>query len=237
MKENHLKRDVPAFPWVPMTAKERQILKKTAAYVKKAMSGEGSGHDWWHVARVAQNAALISKGEPKANPFVVGAAALLHDIKDWKFSGGDEEAGPREAARLLKKLGADPESVSHIAQIMREVTYKGAGVKTKPSSLEGKIVQDADRLDALGAIGIARCFAYGGMRGREIYNPEEKPILHKSFAQYKKAKGHSVNHFYEKLLLLTSRMNTKTGRRLAKARDRFMRNYLKNFFAEWKGRA
>lgn len=220
-----------------MTPKQRQILKKTGAYVKKAMSGEGSGHDWWHVARVAGNAALIAKGEPKADPFIVGCAGLLHDIKDWKFAGGSEEAGPREATRLLKRLGSDPESIDRITQIMREVTYKGAGVKTKPSSLEGKIVQDADRLDALGAIGIARCFAYGGLKGREIYDPEEKPVMHASFAQYKKSKGHSINHFYEKLLLLKSRMNTKTGRRLAIARDQFMRSYLKHFYAEWKGKS
>jgi len=220
-----------------MTPKQRQILKKTAAYVKKAMSGEGTGHDWWHVARVSANASLIAKGEPMADPFVVQAAALLHDIKDWKFAGGDEEAGPREAARLLKRLGCPGPGIIRITQIMREVTYKGAGVKTKPGSLEGKIVQDADRLDALGAIGIARCFAYGGMRGREIYNPEEKPVMHASFAQYKKSKGHSINHFYEKLLLLKSRMNTPTGRRLASARDRFMRRYLDQFYAEWDAKS
>lgn len=220
-----------------MTQNQRQIIKKVESYVKKAMSGEGSGHDWWHVARVAGSALLISKGEPKADPFIVQAAALLHDIKDWKFAGGDEEAGPREATRLLKRLGSDPSDTDRIVEIMREVTYKGAGVKTRPSSLEGKIVQDADRLDAMGAIGIARCFAYGGMKGREIYNPHEFPVMHPSFTRYKKSKGHSINHFYEKLLLLKSRMNTKTGRRLALQRDKFMRNYLKNFYSEWKGQS
>jgi uncharacterized protein len=178
---------------------------------------------------------LIARFEPQADPFIVRAAALLHDIKDWKFADGDEEAGPREAARLLKRFGADPAFISRVSQVVREVTFKGAKVKDRPTSLEAKIVQDADRLDAIGAVGIARCFAYGGMKGREIYNPHEKPVLHKSFAQYKKSKGHSLNHFYEKLLLLKGRMNTRQGEKLALARDKFMREYLKNFYAEWGG--
>ena len=216
-----------------MNRTQRKILAQIEASVKKAMSGEASGHDWWHVARVAANAAKIAAAEPRADPFIVRAAALLHDLKDWKFAGGDEEAGPREALRLTKRFGATAEAAAQVAAIVREVSFKGAGVKSKPLSLEGRIVQDADRLDAIGAIGIARCFAYGGMKKREIYDPAVKPVLHKSFAHYKKSKGHSINHFYEKLLLLKARMNTKEGRRLAKTRDAFMRAYLKNFHAEW----
>ena len=220
-----------------MSPKQRQILKKIEAEVKKTMSGEGSGHDWWHVARVASNAAKIAQAETKADPFITLCAALLHDIKDWKFAGGDEEAGPREAIRIMKRFDAGSLERARVAQVIREVSYKGAGVKTKPSSLEAQIVQDADRLDAIGAIGIARCFAYGGMKNREIYSPLEKPVMHQSFAHYKKSKGHSINHFYEKLLLLKSRMNTKGGKKLALARDKFMRDYLKNFYLEWNGKA
>jgi uncharacterized protein len=215
-----------------MNQKQRQILLNIELAVKRQMSKEGTGHDWWHVSRVLKNSKKIAASLTKADSFLIQAAALLHDIRDWKFSRGDEEAGPREADRLLKKYGTEKESRIRVSQIIRELSYKGAGVKTRPSSLEGKIVQDADRLDAMGAIGIARCFAYGGSMGREIYNPAEKPKLHKNFAAYKKSKGHSINHFYEKLLLLKSRMNTLEGRRLAVKRDSFMRSYLQHFYQE-----
>jgi uncharacterized protein len=220
-----------------LNQKQRQILKKIETAVKTAMSKEGTGHDWWHVARVAKNAKKIVVTQAKADSFLVQAAALLHDIKDWKFSAGDDEAGPKEATRLMQRNGADLNTTLRVAQIIREVSYKGSGVKTTPSSLEGKIVQDADRLDAIGAIGIARCFAYGGFKGREIYNPEEKPTLHRNFAEYKKSKSHSINHFYEKLLLLKSRMNTREGKRLALTRDRFMRIYLRQFYLEWQAQS
>ena len=212
---------------------KRQIIKKIRAHVEKAMLGEGSGHDWWHVARVAATAKRLAAEEPKADAGLVELGALLHDIKDWKFAGGDEEAGPKEARRLLKKAGASEELAAQVAQIVREVSYKGAKVKTVPTSLSSSLVQDADRLDAIGAIGIARCFAYGGAMHRAIYDPREKPVLHASFAQYKKAKGHSINHFYEKLLLLKKRMNTKAGKREAQKRHAFMELYLKNFYREW----
>jgi uncharacterized protein len=186
------------------------------------------------VARVARNALKIAGSEPGADRFIVQAAALLHDIKDWKFARGSDEAGPREATRLLKRLGASVGETQAVAEVIRGCSFKGAAVKTKPGSIEGKIVQDADRLDAIGAIGIARCFAYGGMKRREIYQPGKKPVLHRSFVHYKKSKSHSINHFYEKLLLLKSRMNTRGGRRLAVSRHRFMRDFLMQFFAEWK---
>jgi uncharacterized protein len=230
---DHHKRDKGIFLLLRMTQKQRQILKKLEQAVQKAMSGEGTGHDWWHVARVLRNATDIAKKERACDPFIVGAAALLHDIRDWKFAGGDEEAGPKEAGRLMRRFGAPEPDTDRVMQAIREVSFKGAGVKTKPRSLEARIVQDADRLDALGALGIARCFAYGGSRNREIYVPGEKPTLHQSFAQYKKSKGNSINHFYEKLLLLRSRMNTREGKRMATQRDSFMRDYLRAFFREW----
>jgi uncharacterized protein len=217
--------------------KQRQILAKIQAQVKQIMGAEGTGHDWWHARRVAGNAKKIWSTEPGADAFLVQAAAWLHDIKDWKFSGGDLRAGPREAARLLKRQGATATEIRRIAEIIGEVSYKGAGVKTKPASLEGKIVQDADRLDALGAIGLARCFAYGGAKNRPIYEPGVRPLMHPSFASYKKSKSHSINHFYEKLLLLKARMHTAEGRRLAAGRDRLMRRFLASFYREWRGQA
>lgn len=156
---------------------------------------------------------------------------------DWKFHGGDEEAGPKIAGRLLRRLKADPGLVFRVQQVVREVTFKGAGVKDRPSSLEARLVQDADRLDALGAIGIARTFAYGGARGRSMYEPGEKPVMHKSFAAYKKSRGHSINHFYEKLLLLKGRLHTREARRIAAGRDKMMRDFLRRFFKEWEGLA
>jgi uncharacterized protein len=212
------------------------LIEKTAAAVKKAMLGEGTGHDWWHVRRVWKTAARLAREERGADAQVAALGALLHDLGDWKFHGGDEEAAPREAGKMLKRLGAAPGLIAKVQAICREVSFKGAGVRDRPSSLEARIVQDADRLDALGAIGIARCFAYGGAKGRQIYEPGVKPVMHQSFAAYKKAKGHSVNHFYEKLLLLKGRMHTASGKRLARERDAFLRAYLRRFLAEWEGR-
>jgi uncharacterized protein len=218
-----------------MPEKNRLILQKIERSVKKAMSGEASGHDWWHVARVRQNALKIARSEPKASRFLVEAAALLHDLKDWKFAGGDAEAGARQALRLMRRMGASPEDARAVSAIVRQVSFKGAGVKDAPDSLEARIVQDADRLDALGALGIARCFAYGGMKKRAIYTPGEKPVLHGSFGSYKKSQSASISHFYEKLLLLRRRMRTAEGRRLAASRDAFMRAFLRRFYSEWKG--
>jgi uncharacterized protein len=233
LEGKHHKRDGIIFLLVQMTQKQRQILEKAENYVRKAMSGEGSGHDWWHVARVKRQAAAIAATEQGCRAYIALCAALLHDIKDWKFAGGDEEAGPKEAGRLMLKFGASGDDAQQVMQIVREVSYKGAGVRTLGTTLEARVVQDADRLDAMGAIGIARCFAYGGSRSRAIFDPAEKPVLHLSFAQYKRSKGSSINHFYEKLLLLKARMQTKEGRRLAAHRDRFMRDYLRAFFREW----
>ena len=160
---------------------------------------------------------------------------MLHDLADWKFRGGDEEAAPREAGRWLRRLKAPSDRIARVQAICREVSYKGAGVKDRPSSLEARIVQDADRLDAIGAVGIARTFAYGGAKGRSIYEPGEPPRLHCSFAQYRRSRGHTINHFHEKLLLVKARLHTREARRLARSRHAFMEVFLRRFHREWEG--
>jgi uncharacterized protein len=197
------------------------------------LEGEGSGHDWWHVYRVWQTAKDISKKE-KSDSFIVELAALLHDIADWKFHNGDETVGPKIAGKWLTSQGLNSESVKTVQEIIEDVSFKGAGVKKKIRSKEGKIVQDADRLDAMGAIGIARCFAYGGFKHYGIYNPEIKPKIHKTAEEYRRSKSSSINHFYEKLLLLRNLMNTRTAKKMAEKRHKFMKNYLNEFFKEWK---
>jgi uncharacterized protein len=198
------------------------------------LTGEGSGHDWFHIERVRRTALVIGR-EEGADVFIVELAALLHDVADWKFAAGDHEAGPREARSWLNSLESDQGVIDHVCEIIRGLSFKGAGVATPMQSLEGRVVQDADRLDALGAIGVARAFAYGGHKGRALYNPEVPPTPHESFEAYKKNSGPTINHFYEKLLLLRERMNTPTGRRLAAERHAFMERYLEQFFAEWEG--
>jgi len=214
----------------------KRLVDEVAAAVRKAMEGEGSGHDWWHVWRVWRLAERIGRTEKKADRTVVALGALLHDLGDWKFHGGDEEAAPREAGRLLSRLGATKEAILRVQAVCREVSYKGAGVADRPTSLETRIVQDADRLDAIGAIGIARTFAYGGAKGRSIYDPGEKPVLHRTFAAYKKSRGHTINHFHEKLLLLKGRLHTREARRLARDRHAYLVEFLKQFHREWDGR-
>ena len=213
------------------------LVRRAAESVRRAMAGEGSGHDWWHVWRVWRLAGQIARSEPKADRTVVALGALLHDLGDWKFHGGDEEAAPREAGRLLSRLGASKDVISRVQAVCREVSYKGAGVADRPTSLETRIVQDADRLDAIGAIGIARTFAYGGAKGRSMYEPGEKPVLHRSFAAYKKSRGHTINHFHEKLLLLKDRLHTKAARRIARERHAYLVAFLKRFHREWSGKA
>lgn len=212
----------------------KHIISQTSAHVKQAMLGEGSGHDWWHIHRVWLNAKQIAQHE-QADMLVVELAALLHDIADWKFHDGDETKGAQVAQAWLGQFDIKQETVSHICQIITDLSYKGAGVSTPMPSIEGKIVQDADRLDAIGAIGIARTFAYGGSKRREIYNPDIKPELHASFEAYKKSEGTTINHFYEKLLLLKDRMNTQTARRIAETRHELMLNFLDSFYKEING--
>lgn len=171
--------------------------------------------------------------EEGADLLVVELAALLHDIADWKFAGGDETAGPRAAREWLERLGVPTDVTNHVCAIIAQMSFKGAGVQSTMPTIEGKVVQDADRLDALGAIGIARAFAYGGHRGSPIHDPDLKPVLHTSFEHYKAGRGSTINHFHEKLLLLKDRMNTATGRRLARERHEFMVEFLQRFEREW----
>ena len=212
---------------------ESLLLQRTNEYVRNALQGEATGHDWWHISRVYKSALIIGSLED-ANLFIVQLAALLHDIGDWKFHGGDDTVGAQMAGEWLTELGADPEVADHVCQIIRDISFKGAGVRCLMHSKEGMVVQDADRLDALGAIGIARAFAYGGHVGQEIYNPSLKPQCHETFEEYKASRSTTINHFSEKLLLLKDRMNTETGKRMAEQRHRFMETYLDRFFEEWE---
>ncbi|MGD0519592.1 MAG: HD domain-containing protein [Thermoguttaceae bacterium] len=211
-----------------------KIIERTANHVKAALSGDGSGHDWWHIERVWRMAKRIGHVEG-ADMLVVELAALLHDIADWKAHGGDSSIGPTMAMDWLTSLGLDSNIIQHVGQIIADISFKGAGVEEPVLSLEGQIVQDADRLDAIGAIGIARAFAYGGAKGRTIYDPATKPAEHRTSEEFLKSDGTTINHFYEKLLLLKDRMNTATGRAIAERRHRFMEDYLQRFYEEWEG--
>lgn len=206
-------------------------IARTADYVREKMGHDSSGHDWWHIQRVWQTAVELAVAE-SANRYVVELAALLHDIADWKFAGGDEHAGPRAARGWLESLNVDAAYVDHVCEIIATLSFKGAGVSTPMRTIEGQVVQDADRLDAIGAVGIARCFAYGGAKQRLMHDPEHLPEMHQSFAAYKKNAGPSINHFYEKLLLLKDRINTESAKHIADERHRFMEQFLAQFFSE-----
>ncbi len=219
-----------------MDKKQEEIIRRTAEYVRSLLEGESSGHDWWHVYRVWKMSLRIAEEEGGVDLFVVQLAALLHDIADWKFHGGDDTVGPKLAKEWLEKLNVDEEVISHVCEIIENLSFKGAGVRTKMQTKEGMIVQDADRLDALGAIGIARCFATGGKMGNVLHDPEAKPRYHRTFEEYKRSRSTSINHFYEKLLLLKDMMNTETARRIAEDRHRFMEKFLERFFDEWEGK-
>ena len=193
---------------------------------------KGTGHDWWHIDRVVKNALLIGRQEG-ADLYIVELAALVHDVGDHKFHDGDDSLFGGLIKEILVAEGIDDDDIVKVIDIVEQVSYKGAEVETPMETLEGKVVQDADRLDALGAIGIARAFAYGGAKNRELYNPDKKPTMHTSFDAYKNDKGHTVNHFYEKLLLLKDRMHTSSGKFLAEERHQFMKQYLEQFYKEW----
>lgn len=210
------------------------IIEKTKAFVKETLEGAEGGHDWFHIQRVYKNALLIAQNE-SSNLFVVELGALLHDIADYKFHGGNESLGPQIAGNFLRSQEVDEDTVTHIEQIIKNVSFKGGNTTRHFDSIELQIIQDADRLDALGAIGIARTFNYGGFKGRALYDPQIAPELNMSKEEYKNSTAPTINHFYEKLLLLKERMNTHTGRKLAEERHRFMEDFLKQFYAEWNG--
>ena len=211
-----------------------QVLKNTEDFVKESLKNAEGGHDWFHIQRVWRNAKLIAKTET-ADLFIVELGALLHDIADSKFHNGDETIGPKVASEFLKKQQVSAEIITQVVKIIENVSFKGGNVSQDFNSIELKIVQDADRLDALGAIGIARTFNYGGFKERALYDPEIKPRLNMSKEEYKASSAPTINHFYEKLLLLKDRMNTKTGKEIAQKRHEFMELYLEQFYAEWNG--
>jgi uncharacterized protein len=207
-----------------------EIIEKTGQFVEAEFRTEGSGHDWFHIDRVRKMALRIGESED-CDLFVVEMAALLHDLDDWKLITAD---GTLKSKKWLDFIELDSEVASHILEIIDEVSFKGAGTETPVKSIEAAIVQDADRLDAIGAIGIARTFAYGGHKSRLIYDPSIIPVMHNDFQEYKSSSAPTINHFYEKLLLLKDRMNTQTAKTIAEKRHQFMSDYLEQFYEEWE---
>jgi len=212
----------------------QNLINETIAFVKKELENAEGGHDWFHIERVYKNAVLIANGET-CDILIVQLGALLHDIADSKFHDGDETIGPKKAKLFLESKHVPENTIEHVINIIENISFKGGHETKKFSSLELDIVQDADRLDAIGAIGVARTFNYGGFKNRAIYNPEIKPNLNMSKEEYKNSDAPTINHFYEKLLLLKDRMNTKTGKEIAAQRHEFMEQFLTQFYAEWNG--
>lgn len=215
--------------------KNNQIIEATKTFVKTTLKDAEGGHDWFHTERVYNNALLISKGET-VEELVVALGALLHDIADSKFNDGDDTVGPKIAGEFLMKQNVSTKVINHVIKIIENVSFSSnidnaSAFKSK----ELEVIQDADRLDALGAIGIARTFNYGGFKNRALYNPDIKPNLNLTKDEYKKSTAPTINHFYEKLLLLKDKMNTKTGRKIAEERHNYMVDFLKQFYAEWHG--
>lgn len=210
------------------------IIQDTIAFVKQKLEKTESGHDWFHVERVYKNALLIAK-EENCNVIVVKLGALLHDIADSKFHDGDETIGPKIAQDFLISKNIEESIIEQVTDIIKNISFKGGNFENNTKTIELEIVQDADRLDAIGAIGIARAFNYGGFKNRTIYNPEIAPNMHMDKEQYKKSDAPTINHFYEKLLLLKDKMNTATAKKIAQRRHDFMERFLAQFYSEWEG--
>lgn len=216
-----------------MTA--NQLVKATKTFVKETLINAEGGHDWFHTERVFKNALMISKTED-VDVLVVQLGALLHDIADSKFHDGDETIGPKLAREFLFKHNVDSIIIEHVINIIKHISFKHTlGNQHGFTSKELEVIQDADRLDAIGAIGIARCFNYGGYKNRPLHNPDIEPNLNITKEEYKASNAPTINHFYEKLLLLKDKMNTKTGKNMAERRHKFMELYLRQFYAEWNG--
>jgi uncharacterized protein len=210
------------------------LINKTILFVKQKLENAEGGHDWFHIERVYKNTLLIADGEV-CDITVVKLGALLHDIADSKFHNGDETVGPKIGRKFLENENVDETTIEHVINIIENISFKGGNVQKQFSSIELDIVQDADRLDAIGAIGIARAFNYGGFKNRPLYNPKIAPNLNMSKEEYKNSEAPTLNHFYEKLLLLKDKMNTETGKRIALERHNFMTTFLSQFYAEWDG--
>ena len=216
-------------------SKKEIIIEATKVFVKETLKGAEAGHDWFHTLRVYNNARLIAESE-SVDLYIVALGALLHDIADSKFHNGDDTVGPRVARKFLLQHNVDSFVIDSVIDIINNISFnKSFETNNKPNSIELDVVQDADRLDAIGAIGIARCFNYGGFKNRKLFDPSIKPNLKMSKKEYKNSKAPTINHFYEKLLLLSDKMNTKTGKKIAKERHQFMTEYLDQFHAEWEG--
>ena len=210
----------------------KTALEETLTYVQLQMSGEGTGHDWFHVERVLKLALTIAEKESEVDMFVLQMVALLHDITDWKFTDDTNNTKERE---WMQSLELDTDLIERICRDIQAISFKGGANPFKPTTIEAKIVQDADRLDALGAIGIGRTFAFGGFKDREMYNPDKKPQEFATHEEYKKHEGTTINHFYEKLFKIRDLMHTDTAKKIAKERETFMRTFLDEFYAEWNG--
>lgn len=211
------------------------LIETTIQFVKATLAQAEGGHDWFHIERVYKNAVLIAASE-NCDLEIVQLGALLHDIADSKFHDGDESIGPRTARTFLESEKVSPATIDHVIAIIENISFKGGKVERQFSSIELDIVQDADRLDAIGAIGIARTFNYGGFKNRALYNPEIAPNLTMTKDEYKNNEAPTINHFYEKLLLLKDKMNTTTGKQIAQDRHRYMEDFLEQFYAEWEGK-
>ena len=211
-----------------------QLINNTILFVKQQLENAEGGHDWFHIERVYKNALLIAR-EEECDILIVKLGALLHDIADSKFHNGDESIGPKIAREFLESQGLKEESIQHIIAVIENISFKGGNFEKKFNSKELEIVQDADRLDALGAIGIARTFNYGGFKNRALYNPTIQPNLNMNKEEYKNCESPTLNHFYEKLLLLKDKMNTPTGKKLAEGCHKYMELFLSQFYAEWDG--
>ncbi len=209
-------------------------IDQTADFVRQRLTGAEAGHDWWHILRVWNNVKTLLLHE-QAERTICELAALLHDIADSKFNDGDETLGPTIAGEFLASIGVPTETVEHVQHIIRYMSYKASLDMVVFHSRELEIVQDADRLDAIGAIGIARAFHYGGFKNRELYNPGIAPSVHQDKEAYKHSTAPTINHFYEKLLLLKDKMNTQTAKQIAEKRHVFMEQYLDQFYREWQG--
>lgn len=234
---------------------KNKIIQQTIEFIKSRLDGEGTGHDWFHVERVYKLALSIGKKE-RADEFIVSLGALLHDVADWKFFKGDTKKGGKVAREFLENLGVEEGVIGQVVDIVDNVSFKGEGEENNMRSIEGKVVQDADRIDAIGAVGIARVFTYGGSVGDTIYDPNILPVKNKKFKDYSaharwslearrnpvsggelhRKKVTSINHFFEKLLLLKDLMNTQTAKKIASQRDKYTREYLERFFDEWEGK-
>lgn len=210
---------------------KNKIIENTIAFIKKQFCEEGSGHDWFHIERVYKNSCYILKEETSADEFVVKMTALLHDVDDWKFSV-DNKTNTSRIEKFLNKQNVEENDIEKITSIIKTLSFKGGVVNSTQYTIEGMIVQDADRLDSIGAIGVARAFTYGGYKNNIIYDPN---VSLKTFTLLEevKEKNTTINHFYEKLLKLKDLMNTDIGKKLAQERHDYMQNFLNQFYKEW----